>query len=224
MKVNSILSQGIIIVSLMCITIQLKAQEESFTIKKTIEDSSDYKFQRKYKYLDYNLVEEKSLFKVGVKYILVTNNKDSYFYNWIPALSIGYEQKIGDSFSILAQVKEFESFDTTLTFDFGLQGKYYFMKNKEIQHNVSANNFFGTYILFGISDIISYRQPDKNYSTKDYNYLQISPNIQFGVGQQFAIAQRMYFDLGMYGEYFFEDGLDFRIEGSLNLIIRGRRK
>lgn len=224
MNTNRIVNKGVIIVLLMCLTIHLNAQEESVTIKKTIEDSSDFKFQRKYKYLDYNLVEEKSLFKVGVKYILVTNNEESYFYNWIPALSIGYEQKLGESFSLLVQVKEFESFDTTLTFDFGLQGKYYFLKKREIQNNVSVNNFFGTYILFGLSDIISYQHFDESATKKEGNYIQISPNIQFGAGQQFAIAHRLYFDLGMYGEYFFEDGLDFRIEGSLNFIIRGKRK
>ena len=223
MKVNSIIKQGAVLVILMCLTMHLNAQDETVTIKESVEDSADFMFQRKYKYLDYNLIEERSLFKIGAKYILITNNKDSYFYNWIPAVSVGYERKTGDCFSILTQVKWFESFDTTLTFDLGVQGKYYFLKKNEILNNISADNFFGTYVLFGLTDIFSYQHIDKSVTKKQGNYFQISPNIQFGAGQQFAIAHRIYFDISMYGEYFFEDGFDFRIEGSLNLIIRGRK-
>ncbi len=223
MNTNYKLSLGAVFLMLLCLATSLQAQNESVTIKESVEDSSDYQFQSKYNYLNSNLMEEKSLFKIGCNYILLCNDNNLPFYNWIPAVSIGYEKKIGNSFSLLSQVRYYEALDTTFTTGFNLKGKYYIDKKKDISNHVSANNFWGRYVLFGLTDIISYKSPDKKYSSKEHDAFKLSPNIQLGIGHQYTGVHGMYASLEVYEEYSFEDGFDCRIEGNISFIIRGRK-
>lgn len=207
---------------LLNISMVIYAQSETVTVTKTIEDTIDYNYQRKYEYLARNLIEEKSLLKVGAKYILFTQSDLSPNY-WSAGFLISYEKKLSPVFSFSSDVNYHVSYDTLSVFGLSLQGRYYYLKNKEIKNKTGADNMIGPYILFGIQDIISYSSPIPKPSDKKKEF-GFSPLIQVGIGNQFYINKWFNFDFNMYTNYDVGDRrLGLQIEGKLDFVIRSKR-
>jgi hypothetical protein len=212
---------------LLSISMVIYAQNETVTVTKTVEDTIDYNYQRKYEYLDKNLIEEKSLLKVGVKYILFTQSDLSPNY-WSAGFLISYEQKLSPVFSFSSDVNYHVSYDTLSVVGLSLQGRYYYLKNKEIKNKTGADNMIGPYILFGIQDIISYSSPiysspipKPSDKKKEFGF---SPLIQLGIGNQFYINKWFNFDFNMYANYDVSDRrLGLQLEGKLVFVIRNKR-
>ena len=198
------------------------AQNETVTVTKTVEDTIDYNYQRKYEYLDKNLIEEKSLLKVGVNYILFTQSDLSPNY-WSAGFLLGYEKKLSPLLSFSSIVNYHVSYDTLSVLGLSLQGRYYYLKTKEIKNKTGADNMIGPYILFGVQNIISYSSPIPKPSEKKKEF-GFSPLIQFGVGNQFNLNKWINFDFNIYTNYDLNDRrLGLQIEGKLDFVIRSKR-
>lgn len=221
MKRNKLIKLAVILVALNT-TMTIYAQKETITVSKTVEDSVDYNYKRKYEYLNHNLLENKSLLKIEGNYILFYNPNEHANY-WSPGFSVNYERKVSPSFSVSGGIRTYFTYDSLTVYGLGLQGRYYYLKNKQIKNKTGADNMIGPYILFGVQNILSYRSPIPKPSDKKKEF-GFSPLIQLGFGNQFYINQWMNFDFNFYTNYGTETGkFDLRIEGSINFILRGKK-
>jgi hypothetical protein len=210
------------ILLVMNITKIIYAQDETVTTSKAVEDSIDYNYQRKYEYLSKNFLEEKSLLKVGAKYILFYN-PDLHANYWSPGFLISYERKLSPAFSFSSELNYHFSYDSLSVFGLSLQGRYYRLKNKEIRNNTGADNMIGPYILFGVQDIISYRSPLLKTSSRKDEF-GFFPLIQLGIGNQIHINKWINFDFNFYANYDVIDSrFGCRIEGNINFVLRGEK-
>ncbi len=177
----------------------VNAQSDSIVVSETVEDSIDFNYMKKYKYLENILNDDKTIFKLGGEtYLLETGNYSVGF-------GISFEQKISKSFSIIAKYHVYDAEDfkppykDVTTNGFCLQLRYYPRKAKQIKNNTSGNNTLGFYFLAGLQDIIA---------TKDYVYsddkdgFKFEPFPQLGAGYQYIINKNLFIDINAYGGYY----------------------
>lgn len=193
----------------------------SITKAKTVEDSSDYYYRQKYKYLNMNLMEEFSAFKFSMKFLLF--NSRGYTNFWSAGYSVSYEKKLYPAFSLTGECRNYNTPDSSQITGFGLQLKYFFLKKQEIRNETGANNSYGFHLLFGVQNIYAYRPNlwDNHKINKEFVSI---PEMQFGIGYQFHIFEYLSFNFNCYENYTLETNkFDFRIEGNINLVLSGKK-
>ncbi len=169
----------------------LYAQTDTVKIEysEELKDSSDYNYKLKYKYLNYNLIEEKNLLTldlVGLNYSYgegsnifeaVTTRGNSAF-----AITTGfsYERKISQAWaagiSNTFYYQKNGDYYKGFSYNTGIMVRYFYNKNKEINYNYSANNFMGNYL--GVS-IYGFRYAVTEYLPFPVNGSEPSKDSQF---------------------------------------------
>jgi len=189
------------------------AQEDSVTIKSSteLEIESDYKQKRKYKYLDNELREEKTLLKLGLSPLSSID-----FAQDVNLISLGgtlsFEQKVNPSLSIILN----NNFDYQMNgryywgsgFSNDIGVRYYYSMNKEIKTGESKNNFNSNYFSIKFDEIISFKSAEYYNASNgvnspstfiaDWTY---KPYINLSWGMQRRIGKWFYMDGGPYFKF-----------------------
>jgi hypothetical protein len=223
---------------ILCIdTLCISAQQDSIKVSYSEEakDSSNYQFKQKYRYLDINMKEEKSLLKIGIRPFSISAQTSLS----VP-LEIIFEKKISQSSSILFSNfflfgrSNFHTRDSTtidqvthqnaLSYLIGIEYRYYYGMKEKITNRVSGNNFNGNYLYIGNDNIFSFGR----FSSKTEK--MNSSGAIFNYNEQYSLA---YFGLGLragwgmqrrLGNIGFVDGgayIDYEVmqSGSQNLTL-----
>ena len=189
---KTLMSSGILFAFLIA-SDKLKAQNDTVKIEysEEMEDTSDYNYRLKYKYLNYNLVEERNLLTLdmaefsygfdddyrnrGISInrtsLLLVSTGFSFEHKISPAWSVGitndsYYQRNGEFY------KAFKN-STNLIL------RYFYNKKNEIRNKCSANNFNGNYLGASLTGL-SYTFNETNYYYESIGDFRISKNKKFG--------------------------------------------
>jgi len=193
---------------------KVQGQEESITIENSTEliKESDFKQKRKYKYLDNELREEKTLIKFGLSPL---SSFATAFGMSLASISgnLSYEQKVIPSLSIILN----NNFDYQMNgryykgsgFSNDIGVRYYYSMNKEIKTGASKNNFNSNYFSIKLDEIISYKSSEYHsfglngyiggYS--DSTVWTYKPYINLSWGMQRRIGKWFYMDGGPYFKF-----------------------
>jgi hypothetical protein len=209
MKKSRLLIIGLILLSF---NTKILGQEDTVTIENSTEpiNQSDFKQKRKYKYLDNNYREEKTLLKIEIppmNYIYTSYEILNLFNNI--DINIGLEQKMGKSFSLVFDNNFFYVHPSPYmewgwSNDIGF--RYYYSMNKRIRESLGANNFHSNYLSIKMEEWIKYGF--------DNDHLSFDPYLNISWGMQRRIGKIGIVDVGTYFKYRSKD-----YEIGLNLLI-----
>lgn len=243
--------QKLLLVSLILFNTVIKAQKDTIIIESStkIIYKNELENKRKYKYLDVRQCEETKLIKLGISPLFFTTSEnDIVTYEYISA-SIAYEQKLNPALSFIGAIdydKELHAPNEIwanvlyyiIQFDVGF--RYYFLINRKIKAQKSANNFHNSYFEFGLDEIVKngdnlwtdftdeypisiengnlVLSPDipsnYKYHKKAHKWWAFAPKIRVGWGIQKRIKKWGYVDFTPYSKFnlkTFEFGLDLTI-------------
>jgi hypothetical protein len=161
MKKTSILI--CICIFLISANLKLHGQEDSVIIENSTEPykNSDLKLKRKYKYLDNNFREEKTLLKIGitpVSNMLYSYDLERFWENF--DINLSFEKKINTAFSVHNDY----GFRHDPHDESGMKGRfysdigfrYYYSMNKRIKKANGVNNFHGNYFSLKLEELATY--------------------------------------------------------------------
>jgi hypothetical protein len=191
---------------------KLYGQEDSVIIENSTEPikNSDFKQKMKYKYLDNNFREEKTLLKIGITPII--NMFDSYdltkFWEYFD-INLSFEKKINAVFSVHNDY----GFRHDLYDAYGLKGhfysdigfRYYYSMNKRIKKSNGVANFHGNYFSIKIEEWATFGNvidvvEDNNLQSVRVgnNDWRFNPYINLSWGMQRRIGKYGYVDVSPY--------------------------
>jgi len=206
---------------------EIIAQEDSVTIESSIElkKESDFKQKRKYKYLDNNYREEKTLIKLGTLPMYLFFDVSDLKTFWANSnITLSLEKKISPSFSIIFDNGFYH--DLTSQYYYGepyyfnnLGLRYYYSMNKRIKQNRSRNNFHANYFSFKLEELTKYGLTEKKddsglYNTVTLNDWVFEPYINLSWGMQRRIGRFGFVDVGPYFKFkrnSYEFGLNLQL-------------
>ncbi len=178
-------------------------------------DSIDNRSKRTLQYLDINLNDEISMFKISPQYWLSRDFVQLDF-------SLSYEVKLSRviSFSLINKLNYYNStrfgvingFTNTTSFNF----RYYYLMNRKIKERISGNNLNGLYMEAGFNDFFNIYLRNPNYSYIEFPHLFELPSPSISLGLQKRINKWAFFDVflksgyNLYWNYYYS-GLGFQI-------------
>ncbi len=183
------------------------AQPDSVKTELTEEEEeiSDYNYKLKYKYLNYNLIEEKNLFTIDVTSFGLTYIWQGHQNGSRNMLNIGlrYAHKINPGLSIHIQnnlgYDKYEDYIENFGGSVNAGINYFYNKKDDINNKISANNFNGNYFGIEISGL-SYNiyQDTKEIdgiTFQEKKTINFNPGIAFKWGINTRINKWLFFDL-----------------------------
>lgn len=164
------------------------------------EDSTDHQYERVYTYLDINLNDEKSMFKISPQYYL---SKRYQYFN----LKILYEIKVSKTISFsVNNMTQISSNKVNTSFyslslktvskvynSTGVSFRYYYLMKRNIKEGISGDNLNGLYIEMGFSDIFNFNFSNEPYSQKT-KFISIQ-NYSLNIGLQRRINKWSFYDV-----------------------------
>ena len=221
---KTLIAAGILFASLIS-SGKLNAQTDSVKIEysEELKDSSDFNYKLKYKYLNYNLVEERNLLTLdlvqlnygyddGYRSLGISINSTSLFlistgfsfeHKFNPAWSVGitnisYYQRNGEYY------KAFKNSTNLIV-------RYFYNKKNEIRNKYSANNFNGNYLGASLSgfhytfnESTQYVGYIGDFVTSKYEKFAYEPGISLFWGINTKINKFLFFDFAPYIGYSFD--------------------
>ncbi len=194
---------------------QIIAQKDSVLIESTTESitESNYTKKKEYKYIDVNLIEEKTLVKFGLSPFF---NNFSFNFN---DFALGHvrgsfvvERKIVPSLSVLVNnnfgYETISQYDNGWVYSGDIGIRYYYLMNKRINKSKGANNFHSNYFSFELVHPVSYY----NYQSETNNvpsyplnlkatYWEFRPAFKLSWGIQRRVGKWGYIDAGPFIAY-----------------------
>jgi hypothetical protein len=184
-------------------------------------DSSDYNYRRKYEYLDINLKDETSMFKIAIPTFTIT------YYNNLSANSLtqnnfgllfSFERKINPSWSVYVEDENdysriaylnINGYNYSSIINWGI--RYYFLIKKRIKDGVSGNNCNGVFVDFLVSDLngmgyskIVYNATSNSdkFIDDEFKFRLINkPELRLNIGLQKRLNNFSYIDTRVYMSY-----------------------
>jgi hypothetical protein len=204
---------------------KIMAQADTVKIEysEELKDSSDYNYKLKYKYLNYNLVEERNLLTLDLAQVnygyddgyrnlgisinrtslLLVSTGFSYEHKITPAWAVGitnnfYYQRNGEFY------KAFKNSTDIVV-------RYFYNKKNEIRNKYSANNFNGNYLGASLSGFHYIYNKYTNYDTSIGDFrtsraekFGYEPGITLYWGINTRINKFLFFDFAPYVGYSFD--------------------
>ena len=214
--INKIILYGILLSLL--ITNVCEAQSDTIQILHTEELSknSDFYYKNKYQYLDLNLIDETKLLKFSIFPFMPAEIFNFNYFN----TQIAYESKINTVFSFVRKLESDLIFEKEFAYsatNLGIEFRYYFLKKKNIERQISGNNLNGPYFSIDINKLaglLTIREYDGEKVTSKHSTLSLVPSPAIAFGFQKKFNNLFYIDIAPYlmfhYEYFDEyKGLDF---------------
>ena len=184
--------------------------------RQELADSSDYNYHRKYQYLDINLKDETSIFKIAIPTFSLAHNNDplastptSENFNFY----FEFEQKINPSLSLIIRNANILDLSATTSvntsLNFGI--RYYVNMADQIKQGVKGNNCNGIYIDFFLLSLNQF-QYTQNYVKEnavtynfyplyDYSKLLEAPTMDLNLGFQKRLNNFSFINTMLYMEF-----------------------
>jgi hypothetical protein len=162
------------------------AQEDSVSVVYSTEsaDVSNFETGRKYKYFDRNMIEEKSMFRIGTM-----NN-----FNWWAYSFVEVEQKITTSHSLIAGLS-FDAYENEVLLKTAY--KYFYAQKKKIKSGEKANNLIGSYLSLQYDYHFKSKEPNSNQNYRQDDYHADDFSLLWGFQKRFGRFGYFSFNTGM---------------------------
>ena len=172
-------------------------------------DTSDYYYKSKYRYLDINLKEDRSLVKFGL-FPFIPGGAYQFGTFFFQA---AYESKIGKQFSVVREFNVetlfgFDNNQSVVVSGIGLSARYYPGMKRRINEGISGDNVNGIYFSFSTENIFQYmilRESHEINGTSKNSYLEFSPDFFLTGGFQKRLTRLFYIDARIYTGYLLHD-------------------